>query len=55
MILAHLSAFGQARKERLVPFLNFTAAAAKSLQSCPTLCDTIDGSHLEKDICESTL
>ena len=23
---------------------NFTAAAAKSLQSCPTLCDPIDGS-----------
>ena len=22
-----------------------TAAAAKSLQSCPTLCDPIDGSH----------
>ena len=24
--------------------LKFTAAAAKSLQSCPTLCDPIDGS-----------
>ena len=24
--------------------LNITAAAAKSLQSCPTLCDPIDGS-----------
>ena len=24
--------------------LQFTAAAAKSLQSCPTLCDPIDGS-----------
>ena len=24
----------------------FTAAAAKSLQSCPTLCDPIDGSPL---------
>ena len=23
---------------------NFAAAAAKSLQSCPTLCDPIDGS-----------
>ena len=23
--------------------LTFTAAAAKSLQSCPTLCDPIDG------------
>ena len=25
--------------------LTHTAAAAKSLQSCPTLCDPIDGSH----------
>ena len=25
--------------------LSFSAAAAKSLQSCPTLCDPIDGSH----------
>ena len=24
-------------------YLNFNAAAAKSLQSCPTLCDPIDG------------
>ena len=23
----------------------YAAAAAKSLQSCPTLCDLIDGSH----------
>jgi len=39
---------------RIVPFLNsrslsviyfmYAAAAAKSLQSCPTLCDPIDGS-----------
>ena len=30
----------------IVPFFSFvqTAAAAKSLQSCPTLCDPIDGS-----------
>ena len=27
-------------------FKNNTAAAAKSLQSCPTLCDPIDGSPL---------
>ena len=26
------------------PILSSTAAAAKSLQSCPTLCDPIDGS-----------
>ena len=25
-------------------FIKFAAAAAKSLQSCPTLCDPIDGS-----------
>ena len=30
-------------KEEFVS-LRFTAAAAKSLQSCPTLCDPIDGS-----------
>ena len=31
---------------REIPFkkINFTAAAAKSLQSCPTLCDPTDGS-----------
>ena len=29
---------------RIVSFLSSAAAAAKSLQSCPTLCDTIDGS-----------
>ena len=28
----------------LSPFLTFVAVAAKSLQSCPTLCDPIDGS-----------
>ena len=26
-------------------FIIWAAAAAKSLQSCPTLCDPIDGSH----------
>jgi len=26
------------------PFLSYASAAAKSLQSCPTLCDPIDGS-----------
>ena len=31
---------GQAEKAALI----YTAAAAKSLQSCPTLCDPIDGS-----------
>ena len=28
----------------LAPRINVYAAAAKSLQSCPTLCDPIDGS-----------
>ena len=30
---------------RVLPFLDAAAAAAKSLQSCPTLCDPIDGSQ----------
>ena len=29
---------------RLDPYSSAAAAAAKSLQSCPTLCDPIDGS-----------
>ena len=29
---------------RPMPHLHKAAAAAKSLQSCPTLCDSIDGS-----------
>ena len=28
----------------------YTAAAAKSLQSCPTLCDPIDGSPLGSSV-----
>ena len=35
------------RFTELIPFINTSAAAvaaAKSLQSCPTLCDPIDGS-----------
>ena len=28
----------------LIPITIFAAAAAKSLQSCPTLCDPVDGS-----------
>ena len=35
--------FGQ-RENDLNCFGGFAAAAAKSLQSCPTLCDPIDGS-----------
>ena len=31
-------------KTRKIPHTNSAAAAAKSLQSCPTLCDPIDGS-----------
>ena len=29
---------------KLIPFIQVAAATAKSLQSCPTLCDRIDGS-----------
>ena len=32
------------RKKNLQDISNAAAAAAKSLQSCPTLCDPIDGS-----------
>ena len=28
----------------MVRYVSYAAAAAKSLQSCPTLCDPIDGS-----------
>ena len=31
-------------RELTVYFCTYTAAATKSLQSCPTLCDPIDGS-----------
>ena len=31
----------------MVTTYNAAAAAAKSLQSCPTLCDPIDGSPLQ--------
>ena len=31
--------------EEIILESNYDAAAAKSLQSCPTLCDPIDGSH----------
>ena len=30
--------------EEIIPESNYDAAAAKSLQSCPTLCDPMDGS-----------
>ena len=32
-------------KENIINCTVTAAAAAKSLQSCPTLCDPIDGSH----------
>ena len=35
---------GKQRAETQVPRTTTTAAAAKSLQSCPTLCHRIDGS-----------
>ena len=35
---------GSLNKDRLIYFSIAAAAAAKSLQSCPTLCDPTDGS-----------
>ena len=40
---------GQFHNLTLIISLN-TAAAAKSLQSCPTLCDPIDGSPLGSSV-----
>ena len=34
----------------LFPSVSFAAAAANLLQSCPTLCDPIDGSPLDSPI-----
>ena len=34
----------------LTTFFTAAAAAAKSLQSCPTLCDPIDGSSLGSSV-----
>ena len=31
-------------REKMIALFTVAAAAAKSLQSCPTLCDPIDGS-----------
>ena len=31
-------------KQKVVSWYKYAAAAAKSLQSCPTLCNLIDGS-----------
>ena len=42
-LAAHKSLLGDAPSRCKVPVPD-TAAAAKSLQSCPTLCDPIDGS-----------
>ena len=39
-----LNEVSQTRRLHIVWSDNITAAAAKSLQSCPTLCDPIDGS-----------
>ena len=35
---------------KLIPFIQVAAATAKSLQSCPTLCDPIDGSLLGSSV-----
>ena len=39
----HLHYFSS--EKQIIFFPLFAAAAAQSLQSCPTLCDPIDGSH----------
>ena len=39
-----ISYFHLSHQEMMEAIPGFTAAAAKSLQSCPTLCDPIDGS-----------
>ena len=36
--------------ERIVHYVLSAAAAAKSLQSCPALCDLIDGSPLGSSV-----
>ena len=42
MVILHLKQIGKAKK--LSKWVSHAAAAAKSLQSCPTLCGPIDGS-----------
>ena len=44
MIPLNLNKFHGISPERFYRLLAAAAAAAKSLQSCPTLCDPIDGS-----------
>ena len=44
-ILSHLSHQGSPNILEYTAAAAAAAAAAKSLQSCPTLCDPIDGSH----------
>ena len=43
--------WGGVRCEQNIPELDHAAAAAKSLQSCPPLCDPIDGSPPDHDGC----
>ena len=44
MLLSKYKRKPEAWNKHVVPHLESAAAAAKSLQSCPTLCDPIDGS-----------
>ena len=44
MLLPHILLSGLPMFQSLFTNLQYSAAAAKSLQSCPTLCDPIDGS-----------
>ena len=39
-----LSEVSQKQKKKQISYINAAAAAAKSLRSCPTLCDPMDGS-----------
>ena len=43
-MLWHGSEFPSFLRLSNIPLYAYTATAAKSLQSCPTLCDPIDGS-----------
>ena len=38
------SKVSQKQKKKQISYINAAAAAAKSLRSCPTLCDPMDGS-----------
>ena len=41
---AYYTERSQSERKTPIQYINAAAAAAKSLQSCPTLCDPLDGS-----------